>query len=544
MENFVEILKDYLQEKTYQIGDLAEGVVVKVQNDVVFVDIGTKKEAILPKAEITDAQGNILFQVGERVKAQIVKRLSGEGHYLLSVKRILEEEAWNEIREAHEKGIPLEVLITKPIKGGFEVVYRGLITGFLPQSQLGRNVPLDLPQKLAVIPINFNERSYVVSHRVYQEREREIKFKELVKKLEEEGILEGRVKTPVKGGFILDFEGVLTGFLPLSELTRRRIKQGEIYLTEGDLIRVKVLEWDPQKRKLKVSHKALEPDPWESVESRYGLDQRVKGKVVKVENFGAFVELEPGLEGLLPASEISWKKGLKPAEVLQEGDIIDAVITELIPKERKLILSLKRLEENPWDVICKTLKIGDLVKAPIKTITDFGLFVEVKEGVDGFIHISQVSWDRVKDLRTLFKEGDEVTAKVIELSPENKKLVLSIKELQPDPWKEFSLRHKLGDVLEGEVKREIPGKGYLVQVGKGVLGFLPLKELADEKKKAFSEGQSIRGKIILLDPEQRKLWISEKAYILEEEQREVEAFKDQRKPLKRILKLKIEDRDQ
>ncbi|MCS7149261.1 MAG: S1 RNA-binding domain-containing protein [Caldimicrobium sp.] len=543
MENFVDILKDYLHERTYQIGDLAEGVVVKVQNDVVFVDIGTKKEAILPKAEVTDAQGNLFFQVGERVKAQIVKRLSGEGHYLLSVKRILEEEAWNEIKEAHEKGTPLEVLLTKPIKGGFEVVYRGLITGFLPQSHLGRNISLELPQKLAVIPINFNERSYVVSHKVYQEKEREIKFKGLVKKLEEEGILEGRVKSPVKGGFILDFDGVLTGFLPLSELTRRRIKQGEIYLTEGDLIRVKVLEWDPQKRKLKVSHKALEPDPWESVESRYGLDQRVKGKVVKVENFGAFVELEPGLEGLLPASEISWKKGLKPVEVLQEGDIIDAVITELVSKERKLILSLKRLEENPWDVICKTLKIGDLVKAPIKTITDFGLFVEVKEGVDGFIHISQVSWDRVKDLRTIFKEGDEVTAKVIELSPENKKLVLSIKELQPDPWKEFSLRHKPGDVVEGEVKKEIPGKGYLVKVGKGVLGFLPLRELAHEKKKTLSEGQSFRGKIILLDLEQRKLWISEKAYILEEEQREVEAFKDQRKPLKRTLKLKIEDRD-
>lgn len=432
MENFEEILNAFVNKCTYKVGDIVEGVLVKLSKDFAFVDLGTKREALLPVEELKDLEGRVLFNIGDTVKAQIVKNLSAEGHFLLSVKKIMEDEAWEEIKKAFYEEKPLEVSITKAIKGGFEVVYKGLLTGFLPQSQVGKEVRDKLPVKLPVFIINLNQRSFVVSHRAYQRREREFKEKALIQKIETEGILEGRVKTRVKGGFLLEFDGVLTGFLPLSELTRRRLKPEEIYLKEGDVLRVKVLEWDPQRKKLKVSHRVLEPDPWEGIELRYSLEQRVKGKVVKIENFGAFVELEPGLEGLLPASEISWKKGLRPKDILQEGDLIEVVVIDLKPEERRLILSLKRLEEDPWDIIAKTLKVGDIIKATIKTITDFGLFVEVREGVDGFIHISQIDWDRVSDLRGQFKEGEEVRAQVLELDPQKRKLILSLKTLKPD----------------------------------------------------------------------------------------------------------------
>lgn len=543
MENFAEILENYFQERTYEVGDQVEGPIVKMGRNYALVDIGTKKEAALPLEELKDLEGNLIFNLGDRVRAIVVKRISQEDQFLLSTRKILEEEALKRLKEAFEKGDPIEVKLSKPVKAGYEVIYEGLIKGFLPQSQLLRSQSSEGSERIKVLLLKLNERSFVASQRAYQQRERELKLKELERKIQEGEILEGKVKGSVKGGYLLDFDGLITGFLPLSEVTRRRLRSGESYLAEGDQIAVKVLEWDPEKRKLKVSHKVLELDPWEGVEDRYRPDQRVKGKVVKIENFGAFVELEPGLEGLLPASEISWKKGLKPKDILQEGDLIEAIITELNPQERKLILSLRRLEENPWETVAKELRVGQIVEAPIKTVTDFGLFVEIREGVDGFIHVSQVSWDRVEDLKSLFKVGDLIKAKVIELNPENKRLALSIRELKPNPWIEFSQTHKVGEEIEGEIKKEVPGKGYLLRIEEGITGFLPMRELAETRKsKALREGERVKGIIITLDPEQKRLWVSEKAYILKEEKAEVLAYqgKVSQESSKGVSKIKIE----
>ncbi|PMP61214.1 MAG: hypothetical protein C0197_04260 [Caldimicrobium thiodismutans] len=546
MEEFQRLLEEYLlqSEKIYRIGDRVEGVIVYMDDKNAYVDIGTKKEALLPLEELRDLEGNLLFKKGDKVSALIVKRLSGEASYLLSVRKILEEEARKEIKEAYEKGLPIKVKIINSVKGGFEVTYNGILRGFLPRSQYqgkeGEEI-YGLIQKI-------DHKSFVVSPKAYFEKERELKIRELVGHIEKEGVLEGTVKKEIKGGYLIDFEGVLTGYLPYAELTRRRLSSYEGFLKEGDKVRVKVIEWEKETQKLRVSLKALEPDPWDEVSLKYSVEQRVKGRVVRIMNFGAFIEIEPGLEGLLPASEISWKRGLKPKDVLSEGDMVEVVINEIEPTKKRMILSLKRLEENPWDKVAREIKPGDVIEGRVKTVTNFGMFIEVMEGVDGFIHISQVDWERVEDLHQRYRTGDMVRAKVIELNPENKRLLLSIKELIPDPWEELAKKIKIGDDLEGVIVGETKGQGYLVKISKGVVGFLPLKEVWEEdgKKKILKEGEVVKGKVIYFDPERRRLWLSEKAYFQEKEKEELsqlkENLKSSSKRLRDVVKLDLEEK--
>jgi small subunit ribosomal protein S1 len=546
MEEFQRLLEEYLlqSEKIYRIGDRVEGVIVYMDDKNAYVDIGSKKEALLPLEELRDLEGNLLFKKGDKVSALIVKRLSGAASYLLSVRKILEEEARKEIKEAHEKGLPIKVKIINSVKGGFEVIYNGILQGFLPRSQYQEREGEEIYGLIQKI----DNKSFVISPKAYYEKERELKVKELVGLIEKEGILEGTVKREVKGGYLIDFEGVLTGYLPYAELTRRRLSSYEGFLKAGDKIRVKVIEWNEETQKLRVSLKALEPDPWDEVSLKYSVEQRVKGRVVRIMNFGAFIEIEPGLEGLLPASEISWKRGLKPKDVLSEGDMVEVVINEIEPTKKRMILSLKRLEENPWDKVAREIKPGDVIEGRVKTVTNFGMFIEVMEGVDGFIHISQVDWERVEDLHQRYRTGDMVRAKVIELNPENKRLLLSIKELIPDPWEELAKKIKIGDDLEGVIVGETKGQGYLVKISKGVVGFLPLKEVWEEdgKKKILKEGEVVKGKVIYFDPERRRLWLSEKAYFQEKEKEELsqlkENLKSSSKRLRDVVKLDLEEK--
>ena len=546
MEEFQRLLEEYLlqSEKIYRIGDRVEGVIVYMDDKNAYVDIGTKKEALLPLEELRDLEGNLLFKKGDKVSALIVKRLSGEASYLLSVRKILEEEARKEIKEAYEKGLPIKVKIINSVKGGFEVTYNGILRGFLPRSQYQEKEGEEIYGLIQKI----DHKSFVISPKAYFEKERELKIRELVGHIEKEGVLEGTVKKEIKGGYLIDFEGVLTGYLPYAELTRRRLSSYEGFLKAGDKIRVKVIEWNEETQKLRVSLKALEPDPWDEVSLKYSVEQRVKGRVVRIMNFGAFIEIEPGLEGLLPASEISWKRGLKPKDVLSEGDMVEVVINEIEPTKKRMILSLKRLEENPWDKVAREIKPGDVIEGRVKTVTNFGMFIEVMEGVDGFIHISQVDWERVEDLHQRYRTGDMVRAKVIELNPENKRLLLSIKELIPDPWEELAKKIKIGDDLEGVIVGETKGQGYLVKISKGVVGFLPLKEVWEEdgKKKILKEGEVVKGKVIYFDPERRRLWLSEKAYFQEKEKEELsqlkENLKSSSKRLRDVVKLDLEEK--
>ena len=518
-EDFKRLLEEYFQriDVPIKVGDEVTGVVVHFDGENYFIDLGGKAEAILPKSELIAPEE---IKIGEKISAIVVQR--GErGAYVLSVKKLFEKRAKEEFEDLFSKGLPLRVKVMSLVKGGYVVSFKGVVSAFLPASQAEKD-PDFLGKEISVLPLEKKGESYVVSQKAYLIKEKELKKKEIEEKIRTGAPLVGRIKAKVKGGFIVDFEGAIAGFLPFSELTHRRLTSPEDYLQIGDEVRLSVLSYDPIQGKLKVSLKALEKDPWTEVLEKYPVDSRHVGTVVEVKPFGAFVELEPGVEGLIPASEVSWQRGLKPQDVLSKGDRVEVVVLEVKPEERRMVLSLKRLEEDPWEVFAREHKVGDIVSGKIKGLVDFGLFVEVREGVVGFVHRSEASWNRNLNIKEAFSEGSEVSAKILELNPSEKRLKLSIKDLVPNPWDLASETLKPGNNISGKIKGVLPGRGYLVELTEEISGFLPFREVPQGEK--YKEGDEVQAKITHFDREKERVHLSVKALREEEEKKLVQEY--------------------
>ncbi len=540
MENWVQELENYLNKFSadISIGSVVSGKVVKISEDYVFIDIGLKGEALLPVSDVKTEEGNLLIKEDDHIQALVVGRSQSDGSFILSFKRLKEKELWEEIKNFFKEKKSIMVKVISEIKGGYQVKYKELITGFLPYSQSYFRKKTETSQELVgkvleVDILKIENRSFIVSRRKLLEREYKKKKENLIEKIKKESVLEGSVKDVIKGGFLVDLEGVLTGYLPFKELSWQKLDDPKNYLKKGDKIRVKVISFDPVKERIKLSIKALIPDPWEKVGEKYQEGQRVRGKITKIFNFGAFLEVEPGVEGLVPKSEITWNKKVKIEEVLKEGDLVEALIFDLRPSERKMLLSLRKLEPSPWEKLASEVKAGDIISGKIKNIIDFGIFVEIKEGIDGFIHISNISWNRIEDLSKVFNEGEEIQAKVLEIDPEKRRLQLSLKHLKPDPMEEVFKKYKVGDVLEGVIKKVLP-TGLIVEILPEVQAFIPLKELIEDSTKFkksdkllenYKEGEKIKGKIILLDQEKRRIHLSYQRYLKDLENKEIEAYK-------------------
>lgn len=536
MEDWKKELEEYLEKagRTFKTGEVIEGVLVQISQDYAFVDIGGKQEALLPISEIKKEDGSYYLNPGDTLEALVVKKLPS-GSYLLSVKRLLEKRLWKELEKAFEEGKSILVKVKSRVKGGYRVVYEDMLEGFLPFSQSYFKKKSPSPDRIVgqIFEVKIlsleKGKNFVVSRKIVLEEEFKEKKEALYKVLKEGGVIEGIVKSRVEGGFLVDLDGVLLAFLPFRELSWQRIKHPEEALKPGDRVKAKVLSFDEVKAKARISIKALEPDPWEKVPEKYKEGDRVKGKVVGIFNFGAFVELEPGVEGLIPASEVSWRRKVRPSDVFEEGDLVEAVIIALDPEKRRLTLSLKRLEPSPWEKIAEALKPGDVVEGKVAAIKDFGVFVEVEEGVEGFVHVSNVSWKRIGNLKELFKVGDPVKAAVLEIDPQKKKLSLSIKHLVPDPFKEFASSHKEGDELEVKVKKEVE-KGFIVEITEDLEGFLPFSEVWENPRKPEFElkpGQKIKVVLEKVDPEKRTITLSHLRYKKNQEKRQLEEYKRQ-----------------
>ena len=522
MQDQTQTLEEYLDKQiaSVKIGDIVKGTIVKIGEEFSFIDIGLKAEAILPTKEILSEDGELLFNEGDEIKVAVVGRDRDTGSFVLSYSKLKRQEAQKAIKEAYEKGTPIKVKVISAIKGGYKVRFMGAVEGFLPFSQSYFRErpasPEDLVGKfLEVEVIQLKDRDFVVSYRKVAEKEHERLKKQVVEKIERGEVLTGKVKKGVKGGFLVDIDGIITGYLPYAELSWERIKEPASYLKEGDEVKVKPIFWDPGKERLKLSIKATLPDPWDGIEYRYSVGDKVKGQIVQVYNFGAFAEIEPGVEGLIPASEICWGKRVKPEEVLKEGDAVEALILELNPHDRKMLLSLRRLEPSPWERFTSETKKGDIVTGKVVKLMDYGAFVELSYGVKGFLHISNVSWSRVKDIKEKLEEGKEYNFKVLDFDPKKQRVELSLKHLKPDPWKEIENQYKVGDVIEGKVA-EIFEKGIRIEVLPDVYCFIPaseaiegirrwspqkVKETLEEK---FKLGDKIKVKITELAPEERR----------------------------------------
>jgi len=542
MEDFAKELENFIFQGPTSLkkGTIVEGILVKLGEEWCFVDIGLKSEALIPAEELKGEDGSFFFSEGDRIKAVISGRDPDTGNPLLSFKELRKKELLKELNEAFSKN---ETVVVKPyqlVKGGYRVKYKGLVEGFLPFSQSYFRRRPERPEELlgkeiSVKVINKDDRSVVFSYRKVAEEEFNYKKQELFKKLEAGEVVKGKVVKFVDGGYLVDIEGVVTGFLPLKETAWERILEPETYFSPGDEVEVKPIFFDPGKERLKLSRRAVLPDPWDGVEFKYSEGDKVKAKVVALQNFGAFVEIEPGVEALLPAGEIVWGRKVKPSEVLKVGDQVEVVVLELKPADRKFVVSLRRIEPSPWEKFFSQVKEGDVVKGKVVKVLDYGALVDLGENIKGFVHISNLSWKKVPGVSEVLKEGEECRFKVLKLDPKKQRVELSLKHLKPNPWEEFLSKYGVNDVVECKVM-EVNEKGVKVEVVPELEGFIPAGEVMDVSnslgpqkvkellEKKFSPSDVIKAKVIEVNPKKKKLVLSYKKFIEDVEKKAVEEF--------------------
>ncbi|QJA06890.1 30S ribosomal protein S1 [Thermosulfurimonas marina] len=528
-ENFESLLETQSEPVHLRRGAVVEGRVLAINPDWTFVDIGYKSEGIVATEEFRRADGTLRVQEGDRIEV-LVERVRGQdGLVRLSFAKLLQSRAWERILSAQKEGGVLEAYVVEPIKGGFAVEIEG-VRAFLPFSHAYLEPPRERNEivgktiRVEVLSASRRRNNVVVSHKNVLEKEREARRRELLESLEEGQVVEGTVSKILDYGVFVDLGG-LDAFMHLSDLSWGKVRHPEDLLREGDRLRVRVLSVDREKAKIKVGLKQLTPDPWERVAEKYREGDRVTGRVVSLTSFGAFVEVEPGVEGLIHISELSWTKRVKhPREMLSVGDQVEVVILKVDPEARRLSLSLRRVEPNPWEILAENMPPGTVIEAPVKTVTDFGIFVEVTQDIDGFIHISDLSWGRLEHPSERFKPGDVVRAVVLKIDPEREKLSLGIKQLRPDPWEVAPQKYPVGSTVSGRVTK-VTDFGVFVEVEGGLEGLVHVSEISEERvedpAKLFEVGQEVKAKVLRLDPEKRRLSLSIRRY---QEEAEREAY--------------------
>ena len=534
-ESFEELLAGDI--KTIARGEIFTGKVLRVDPEYVIIDIGYKSEGIAPVSEFKGPDGEIKVKPGDEVEVIIENTRTPDGMVQVSYQKLQRRKAWEKIEKALETKEPLEAYVTERIKGGFAVDIDG-VRAFLPFSQAFLRTPKNPEEivgstlKVEVISANRKKNNVVVSHRNVLEKELEAKKKALLESLEEGQVLEGQVKSITDYGVFVDLGGV-DGLLHVSDITWGRVKHPSNYFKVGDRVKVKVIKYDRENQKIALGVKQLTPDPWETAKEKYPEGSKVQGRVVSLTSFGAFVELEPGVEGLIHISELSWTKRIKhPRDILSVGDQVEVVVLKVDEENRRISLSLKQVEPNPWDVLAEQFSEGMVIEAPVKNVTDFGVFVEVMEGIDGFIHVSDLSWGRVKHPGELYKPGDMIQAVILKIDREKEKLALGVKQLTPDPWESVPEKYPVGSTVTGKVSN-VTDFGVFVELEPGVEGLIHVSEISDKKIKTpvgmFEPGQEVTAKVVKVDPQARRIGLSIKKLKEEEEKKQYTEFAKEQK---------------
>lgn len=524
--------------KTLQEGNIHKGRVINVINDSVIVDVGLKSEGKLPMSEALNKSGNMTVQVGDEIEVMVVGREEKDGLLVLSKQRVDVIRLWQNIDKSLEEGLALDGTVTSEVKGGFLVDIG--VSAFLPISQVdlkpvknsasfvGRHL------KFKVIKVNKKKDNVIVSRRQLLEEERDRKRKEFWKNIKEGQVLYGFVKSITDYGAFVDLSGA-DGFLYINDITWGRINHPKEYLKLGDEIKVKVIGVDEEKRKVSVGVKQLKGDPWLKVEERYPVGSKIRGKVVGVVDYGVFVEIEAGLEGLLHVSEMSWDKKLKsPGKMVSRGDVLELQVLDIDTEKKRISLGLKQLLTDPWKELVQKYPPGSVVQGKVKNLTDFGLFVGVEDGIDGLVHVSELSWSRRRGISSdSFKKGTPIDALVLNIDPEQRKFSLSLKRLKEDPWKGLVDRYHVGDIIEGFVT-SITDFGVFVEIEEGIEGLVHLSELDTAKGKHPSElftiDDRVRAVVIHVDEREKRIGLSVKALRKMEEKKEMDSFSVKEEP--------------
>ncbi|MCO4760414.1 MAG: 30S ribosomal protein S1 [Myxococcales bacterium] len=505
-------------EKGQQVdeGTIVEGTVLTIGKDFVIIDIGYKSEGQIATAEFTEHDGTINIVPGELVEVYVERRENDIGLVELSKEKADRLKIWDEIAEACENEELVEGVITGRVKGGLTVDIG--VKAFLPGSQVDlrpvRNLEKYIGQRFHFKVIKFNKRrgNIVLSRRALLEKQREALKAQTLAKLQEGMLIDGVVKNITDYGAFIDLGGI-DGLLHITDMSWARINHPSEMFEVGQSLRVKVLKYDAERERVSLGLKQNTDDPWLSVDSRYAVGQTVGGKVVSLADYGAFIELEEGVEGLVHISEMSWTKRVKhPSKLLSIGDEVSAVVLEIDSRSKRISLGMKQTEQNPWDVLAQTYPPGTKVSGVVRNITNFGIFIGIDEGIDGLCHVTDLSWSHGTDNPAdAYKKGDEVEAVVLSIDPEKERFSLGIKQLAGDPWMNIHSKYPRGSIQKGKVTKLLDFGG-IIELDEFIEGFLHISEIAEEKVEnihsALTEGQEVNVKIISIIPEERKLGLS------------------------------------
>ncbi len=533
-EDFASALESFTTEteEAAREDNVIKGTVLKITGTHVVVDIGAKSEGMLPLAEVLDHTGNPKFKPGDEIDVMRDKGETEEGYINLSHQKAQRLRAWDEIEKAHNEKKPIKAVVVERIKGGLTVDILGA-QAFLPGSQADlrpvRN--LDVMKgdviEVAVIKLNKKRGNIVVSRKQLLEEEQNEKKSKTLEHLEEGAVLTGVVKNLTEYGAFVDLGGI-DGLLHITDMSWGRLTHPRDLVNVGDQIQVKVLKFDKDKQRVSLGFKQLTPDPWLDATHRYPVGAHVSGRVISVTDYGAFVELEQGIEGLVHVSEMTWSKRIKhPSKLVNVGDQVDCVVLSVNPQERRISLGMRQLAPNPWDALHDKYPVGATVEGRVRNLTDFGAFIEIEEGIDGLVHVSNLSWTkRVKHPSEVLKKGDRVKAIVLAIEPDKRRLSLGVKQLQPDVWETFFEQHHVGDVVHGKVLR-VASFGAFVEIAEGIEGLCHNSEAVDGNGQPMTlePGREHDFKIIKMNPEEKKVGLSIKAVGEEASRSEVEAYK-------------------
>jgi small subunit ribosomal protein S1 len=533
-DDFASALESFTTESEETVGEdhVIRGTVLKLTATHVFVDIGAKSEGMLPITEVMDHDGKPKFQPGDPIDVIREKGETEEGYINLSFQKAQKLRAWDEIEKAYNENHPIRATVVERTKGGVTVDILGA-HAFLPGSQIDlrpvRNLDGLKRQSfdVAIVKLNKKRGNVVVSRKQLLEQEQNEKRSKLLEHLQEGSVLTGVVKNLTDYGAFVDLGGI-DGLLHITDMSWGRLTHPRDLVNVGDQIQVKVLKFDPEKQRVSLGFKQLTPDPWLDAEHRYPVGARVHGRVISVTDYGAFVELEQGIEGLVHVSEMTWSKRMKhPSKLVNVNDQVECVVLNVNPAERRISLGMRQLASNPWDSLMEKYPVGATVEGRVRNLTDFGAFIEIEEGIDGLVHVSNLSWTkRVKHPSEVLKKGDRVKAVVLAIDSEKRRLSLGIKQLQPDVWDSFFQSHRVGDVVHGKVLR-VATFGAFVEIAEGVEGLCHKSEAVDGNNQPvhLEPGQEQDFKIIKMSPEEKKVGLSLRAAAEEASRSEVESYK-------------------
>jgi small subunit ribosomal protein S1 len=516
-ESFQKLYEESL--KSVEEGEIIKGVVIGINDEFVTVDIGYKSEGQIPASQFRTADGEVSVKEGDEIDVLIEKKEIGEGILVLSKERADKVKAWREVSTACREGELVEGQVVGKVKGGLSVDIG--ITAFLPGSQVDirpvRNLDRFIGQRLEfkVIKCNQKRNNVVLSRRILLEERRKELREQTLKSLQEGEMLEGVVKNITDYGAFIDLGGI-DGLLHITDISWGRISHPSEKLSVGDRVNIKVLNYDSDTERVSLGLKQTTPDPWSHAPQAYPVGSRVKGKVVSVTDYGAFVQLEEGIEGLVHISEMSWTKKLKhPSKIVDLGDIIEAIVLDIDPTKKRISLGMRQVEPNPWTLIEEKYPVGSRVSGKVKTITDFGVFVGFDEGIDGLIHVSEMSWTKkVKNPADMFKRGEDIEAVVLSVDKDNERFSLGIKQLTSDPWDQIPSKYRVGDRLKGRVTN-ITEFGAFVELEPEIEGLIHVSELSKEKVSSpgdvLSVGEDVEAVVINVDRRERRIGLSIKS---------------------------------